>query len=404
MGIAAVLIMSSVVGYPVSGSAYLGPWSDPVQILLVDSRVSCGWDSSVFAVGLEGGMAMSHDNGDSWLSDLSFYGEITVEDYVMYMANMSDPYGTEIFFSKSLDNGTTWSPSILVLTLERNNDGAYRIFKFGSTLIIYSYDGVSSGYGHIEMTRSLDGGDTWSPSIVIDPDAHMDDPIASDMVLFGGKLHVAYYNYLDYPFFRQELVVSSSDDLGVTWTERNVVAIGLLPSLKVDGGTMYLSYMGAIGLVGGICFSKSTNGVDWSAPIMVGPMTDFTDPSSIFSMAVADGDVFVSYMVYNSNGGVGETYFVRINHSADDGVTWDDLGNVTGGNGSELDPALLIHAGRLHFTWVDIEGAWGWDGYTKYRHLEMLDEPIPEFSSIILPVFGTMIFVSAFVILRRKTR
>lgn len=401
-GVAVVFLGSPVAGSATFSSS-LGPWSDPAEILPSNVFDIDAWDTTLYVPGLEG-MTMSPDNGISWQTPLPFDGSIAVEDFILYRVCMADPYGTDIFFTKSTDNGSTWSPWVQVMTLDIGNDGCYRIFKFGGTLIIYSYDGVGGSSGHIEMSRSVDGGVTWSPSNLIDPSVHMNDYVPRDMVLFNGRLYLPYHYDSDFPDYRVDVVISSSDDMGASWTERNVVTTGCLSSLEVDGGTMYLSYMGSVGSVEGICISKTADGIDWSTPQLVGPMKDFTDPTSVFSVAADGGHLFVGYLLYTDNGPSNRTYFLHINFSADDGITWDDLGDVTGGNGDEMIPSLLIHMGRLHFTWVDMEGVISWHGHTFYRYLEIVEEPIPEFGSTVIPIMGTILFASACVILRRRNK
>jgi hypothetical protein len=395
IGVAVALLASSLTvsaGVPLSS---LGAWSDPVEIFASEAALFANWSTTIYGR-YNSGVLLSSDLGDTWQTGGVFVGTIAIDDFVLYRANLSGTFGPEIFYSKSLDNGSTWSPVVEVMAPD-GNDGAYRIFKFGSTLIVYSYYLAGTSDGYILMSRSTDGGSTWSPEIVIDPNVHVEDPGSPDMVMVGSTLYLAYSNYTDVPIVDSKIIVSSSDDMGLTWTQRTEVSSGTYPVLKANNGILYLAYIDLKGSNYGLYFTKSSNGVDWSTPEVVGPMTDFTGGSFIFSLAVDDLDVFLAYLDFTDNGGVGDLRVVHIVYSSDGGSSWTDLGDVTGGDGDEMYPTMLIASGRLHFAWIDAEGSGGWGGDTYYRHLEIVAEPIPEFGTFLVPVLGTM--VAAFLLL-----
>lgn len=353
-----------------------GEWSEPVQILstMVWGMESC--EDTVLAYGYNAS-ACCEDAGDNWDSEKAFNGMVEFADGVLYRANMTDweGYGDTILFSKSADLGDTWSDAVEVMTLDGWNDYAFGIYLLDTTLFIYTYHFAGTSHGNITLSRSTDYGVTWSDPIVVDQQVLAIDPWTSDMVLWNGKVYIAYYNSsFDYPEFHH-LVLIESSDMGETWGNRQVIAEGVLPSLKADDDALYVSYLNVNDVADvGAHFTKSTDSTTWSNPIEVGPMTGFSDPGVWHSMAVHGDEIFVAYTDINTSGSE-YTYAVRLNHSADGGATWKDMGDVTGGDGDEMWPVLVTTEDRLHMAWTDRMGSDRSGGAPSfYRYLTI--EPV----------------------------
>ena len=375
-----------------------GSWSATIGITNNGVIVSASWDQTLYAIGWDS-MVVSPDAGTTWNAGLPVAGAVVVEDYVMYRANITS-YEAVIWFSASSDNGSTWTDPVQALQLAGWNDGAYGIAKFGSLLIVYSYENAGLSIGSLACARSEDLGATWGPRIVIDPEVHVEDPRAADMVMFNGDLYFAYYNYTDVPRLVYDLVVIQSADLGLTWSGRTIVGEGFMPLLKSDGTALYITYLDTSNPSRiDIGFTKSPDGASWTAPDSIAQMTEFTDQSNVHALAVAEGSVFVAYVDYDSSG---PTFLVKVLGSYDGGASWHDLGNVAGGTGDEMYPGLLIAQSKLHLTWVDGDGGGGYSGGTYYRNLELLPDVIPEFSSLPVIVASVgLVFIGLF--MRKKS-
>jgi hypothetical protein len=85
-----------------------------------------------------------------------------------------------------------------------------------------------------------------------------------------------------------------------------------------------------------------------------------------------------------------DRYYVHINMSFDGGLTWQDLGDVTGAFNAQ-EAHLFIGDGKLHMVYCDMgtEDSWGGHYPIKYRWTLLEAEPIPEFSSLAL-LFGVL--------------
>jgi hypothetical protein len=188
--------------------------------------------------------------------------------------------------------------------------------------------------------------------------------------------------------------------MGDTWENRQVIAEGAMPMIAADMDTVYVAYWSLVdGEIPVLQLASSSDGDTWSTPVDVGIVQDFTDSSCIHALAASMGHVFVAYGDYNSST---EAYTVRINCSDDGGTTWEDMGNVTGTSANTLIPCMSIEGSMLHFTWLDVgSGSWYSEATTYYRSVQFMEEPIPEFGDILMPVVGV---VSVFLILTIASR
>lgn len=382
---AAIVLVALMVGVGLAAprdnyarSAALGLWSAPVQVSATAVGLTDSCQQTLYA-GFRSGMIMSPDEGATWRSPVIFNGTFDVDNYVLYRVNYTDePMSSGVFFSKSSDNGTTWMDEVYVMEA----DGPYRIFKFDSVLVFYTYVHPGLSIGHIDYTRSTDGGATWSDPAYLDDYVHVEDPVPADVVYCQGKLFLAYYHYDTDPIPFSDVVVIESDDMGTTWTNRQVVGDGYLPLVKEDSGNLYVTYWSDNGLM----FTMSNDvGSSWTTPMEIGAIQGYTDASNFHALAVSGSQLFAAYIDYNATGD--PVYVMHMNYSADGGSSWIDLGDVTGLDTNARRPSLMVSGGKLHFMFVD--------GPTYYRWL-FLDSTIPEFGLVVIPILGTVALVALF--------
>jgi len=371
----------------------LGVWSAPVQISSTELDRGDIDGSAVYAYGWSD-MAVSDDDGTTWDPEMPFRGYMDASDGTLYRVDASDvPTPGTLVFMKSIDDGTTWTSPVAIMHADASDIG-WGIAKFDSTIIAYTFEYAGLSDGLIKSSKSIDDGATWSIPVIVDPNVHCEDPLAPPMVYANGKVYLTYYNYSDdYPAF-SDIVVIESPDLGTTWEDRSVVGSGYSPMIAADSGTIYVTFWGDSGLH----LTKSVDGNTWSTPAQVGSLIKGTDAQVLHSVCAAGGAVFVAYITYDDPGGIDE-YWVHVNYSGDGGATWEDMGDVTGGNGDEMIPNVMFDGVKLHLTWIDSQGSGGWG--TFYRSLTF-DEPIPEFGGILVPVLGIGLIVMTVATLSRR--
>jgi hypothetical protein len=268
--------------------------------------------------------------------------------------------------------------------LEGRNDGSYGIFKFGSRLVFYTMDGGPGGDDPGAMVKVLwsdDDGMTWSAPVIVDEGLYFEDPFPNDIVCANGVLYMTYSDN-EYGYDSIQIIVAKSTDMGETWT--NVVAaegpIAHDPVIAADPitGEIHVTYLSGIVLPDwtlvdyGPHYIKSTDGASWSTPVRIGTVTSSTDQVSFHSLAASDGMVFEGYLDYKGPD-LGDSYNVRISCSLDDGVTWSDMGDVTGLVSNAALPMLVIASNRLHFFWTDYGSGSPWYDYgnTYYRSMQL---------------------------------
>ena len=201
----------------------------------------------------------------------------------------------QIFFSKSVDDGITWS---IPQKLSNNNSGNARspdIAIDGSNIFVTWYD-PSSGINEIYFSRSTDGGATWN-------------------------------------------------------TPQNISnARGQLPSIDNDGSNIFVTWDSGGGPNTGsleVLFSRSTNGgMTWSSPVVISENGVFSFVSDI---ATNGSDIFVSWEV----SGIGNRD-IHVSKSSDGGITWSTPQNISNNPGASTFSSIATHGTNVFVTWSDI--------------------------------------------------
>ena len=203
----------------------------------------------------------------------------------------------EIYYSRSIDGGATWSlkdslsvPDGLPSAFPRGQFKAYS----GDTLAIFWRDSTSSPVPNdwdINMVVSQDGGANWSypPTAVLSNHNFQGDP---DLVIApDGRFHLFHHeSNIAAPYWDMRLLYNYSDDLGVTWNpsptnndtvsnaQRSYLAEGSKYDIQNNVLWTFWKEEDLLGLQGGdmvAAYSKD-NGVSWSTPEYVSDRNDTT--------------------------------------------------------------------------------------------------------------------------------
>jgi hypothetical protein len=133
--------------------------------------------------------------------------------YVAFAVNYgSGRHG--IKYTRSSDNGTTWSPeTVLVSTEAVTRD----LFAQGSDLHLV-YDDLSTGYGITTYRRSTDCGVTWAPIIELASDTTgYEFNLQARVAASGSGVHVFWIFGDNNTPQQPQLVYARSMDMGATW-------------------------------------------------------------------------------------------------------------------------------------------------------------------------------------------
>jgi Secretion system C-terminal sorting domain len=145
------------------------------------------------------------------------------------------PQSAEVFYARSLDGGMSWSPQIM-LSLNDAHHSAFPSGDFmgavGDTLAIAWRDSVGMVMGidqdwDVQMVFSTDGGATWALPITVAGGTGMQsDP--SVIVDRHNMIHLAHHYYpAQGGLLAAEVRYANTSDLGTTWSPANFAEISL---------------------------------------------------------------------------------------------------------------------------------------------------------------------------------
>jgi len=209
--------------------------------------------------------------------DLVVVGSIV---YIVWSENITgDEGGNEIFFSKSVDGGDTFSPK---RNLSRNGgdsiDPAITVYR-NKLHIVWADE--SSGNGEILYRRSLNGGETFGiKNLSNTPSSSYNPTIA----VFRDRLYIAWSDNSAGPF---EIVLIKSKNGGTTFdtidTLSNNPGDSRLPKLAVSENNIYVVWDAP----GGIFFIRSPDsGTIFGAATIIIP--DANRPAIAVSQNIAE--------------------------------------------------------------------------------------------------------------------
>lgn len=187
---------------------------------------------------------------------------------------------------KSTDAGASWKEFSLVANDVNNNNPATTVsldaIDANTVYVGYAkFEGAYQPPMQLRAARTTDGGSSWQ-TVVIDTgdDRKSFDHVSLDAV----NRDVIYMSYSLWP--SGTVLVTKSTDGGRTWTPLKVAdgSLGRTSLQAVDSNTLYLSYYGKDQAVR---VAKSVNGGgSWSSQV-VDPASSRADPSASLSFAGA---------------------------------------------------------------------------------------------------------------------
>jgi hypothetical protein len=231
------LVGATLLSLSLSGIAIGAGWSEPVTI----------WSSS----------AETYGKFHSWPVGLVTAGGSAL--VASYGETVAETGATDIYVVRSTDGGLTWQPRVRVSRAgsATRDSWARSISSYGTAVdVAWLEDSATRG---IRYSRSLDGGVTFSPSISLSGASGSYPDVARGP---NGLVVVAWNG-----FDKGKLFVRVSHDGGATFDSKRALWSGHYDynpgfSVAVGNGVIYAG----VGLPGeGILVRKSVDGSSWSA-------------------------------------------------------------------------------------------------------------------------------------------
>ncbi len=241
----------------------------------------------------------SLDGGNTWGPDILLdsvianWPAVTVSGNSVYVANdivtSQSPYNTEIFFLRSADNGTTWSPhQQLTNAAGRSEDEA--ITAQGPYVHMVWNDNRYNNKMQIFYKHSSDYGTTWSADDTVAPPYGYGTMVSVDST----KVDVPYAGGSSAHY---QIHIVQSGDNGASWgTNRDLTnnpdTTFYYPFMVRDGADLHLTYVKAF--IGGQYLHSGDGGTTWDAPF-----TFFTGNIGITAYTAYTGSAV--HIIYGSN-------------------------------------------------------------------------------------------------------
>ncbi|MFC2155425.1 IPT/TIG domain-containing protein [Acidobacteriota bacterium] len=330
-------------------------------------NIYIAWHEALFPNGEEY-FIHSTDNGSTWGAAVNISNssgrsaeiDIAVDsggNIDLVWLDTSAAFKQDIYFTRSTNNGSTWSS----ITNISNRDGAER----GSPVIAVDSSGNINvawidnytGDFMVMFNRSTNNGSTWGSNVNI-TDYSKDRGVTDIAMGSTGDIYVLcdYFTPSPLPVISEdEIYFRRSTNNGATWGAAVNVSNTAAHSRN---GRMAVDSIGDINLVWNddtpgnaeILFSRSTNsGTTWSWPLNISGNSGVSWTPDI-AMDSA-GNIHVVWV--DSSSGVYEIYFSR---STDNGATWSTAVNISNSANSakSRNPRIAVDsAGDIHVVWYD---------------------------------------------------
>ncbi|MCK4836603.1 MAG: exo-alpha-sialidase [Candidatus Aminicenantes bacterium] len=331
--------------------------SNSTMVLDNSGNIIFLWQEKIPADNWEIMFIRSTDKGSTWSvpvnisnnAALSVSPEISfnsVNDlYVVW--DDSTPGNREIFFIRSTDNGLTWSSPLNIS--KTNTDGSYLpSIALSSTGIIYVVWMEWNGDRDIFFSRSTDNGNTWSLPVIIYNDTGLS--IGPEIIDDGiGNLYVVWEDMIA---AKSETFFSRSTDNGSNWSlpvnisNNNGSSYG--PKLSTDSlGNLNVAWIDTTPGNWDIFFNRSTDsGTTWSLPINIS-----NNPGKSTGYDIATDNFGKINFSWSDNTSGGEILFSR---STDNGATWSSALNISGVTANLTSAEITVDsAGNIYMMWFD---------------------------------------------------
>lgn len=292
--------------------------------------------------------------------------------YVVWSDAVDFSDTSEIYFSKSIDGGVNYSPSIIVSSLTDTATQYKPSIFVDNNSIIYVVWQITdfSTWMHSFLAKSTDGGTSFMPAVLI-TDASGIGGIAVD----GNNVYVSLVR--GYPF--QEFLFARSTNGGTSFEPAYQVndapSIDSMkhyptPDICVDAsGSIHMTWADGrfTGNQGDIFYARSTNnGVSFETNILISDTTGAIGDSMQYNARVATGSGNSVYVVWADERNGEYTYLAR---STDNGQSFGSnilINDIGQENHATLPCVTTTSSNKVHIAYKGHNSNWGEGIFSRY--------------------------------------
>ncbi len=288
---------------------------------------------------------------------------------------------TDVYTQFSKDNGKTWYGPFCLHSGDYDRSPQVVADGKGNWTMIWSADGAMGTDSDLFISRSTNTSwaqpaHPWSLAKVVNTNASSDSlaDIVPDLATNRDGIWVAVweaYGGMSLPLRGDVMFARSTDDIQ-TWSAPQKLSSGvqstsdMLPAISFGKGVWVTVWQtqGApeLGSDGDILFSRSTDGLNWSAPaaLNTNAQTDTALDESPHIAADGNGNWVTVWVSSDSQGGgTGKDRDILFALSIDGGQTWSAPKpvntNAATDSGDDLSPRIAFGGGRWYVTWQSTE-------------------------------------------------
>lgn len=261
-----------------------------------------------------------------------------------------------IKYTRSTDGGRTWlAPAVRVNDTAPNAVyfPAIGVLDDGAIVLVWGELKFAPYNSEIRFSRSDDDGATWTLSKVIHPIDPTRDYYRPSILVVGGRIYVAFWYEFAYPNAQALLVYS--DDRGETWSTPIVVSGVSFADDTSGPGLAWNESLELLGLIGAtndnrVLFTSSADqGLSWATPVQINDVASTSADSP--DLAAMNGRFYAVWCDNRTSQYDCNIWFT----SSTDGDIWGPNQRVNDiyTPGNQYEPHLQTDPlGGLHVCWI----------------------------------------------------
>ena len=292
----------------------------------------------------------STNNGENWTNDIrltndnsnSYWPIVAVNKNNVYVVWHDDRDGNyEIYYKTSTNNGENWTNDIRLTN--DNSDSQYpAIIVYENNNHVVWHDD-RNGNTEIYYKRSIDNGTTWSNDIRLTN--NNSNSYWPTLAVDGNNIHVVWTrNYY-------EIFYRVSNDNGENWeNEKKLANSGLYseyPEIVVNNNNIHVVWYDHRDGNWEIYYKKSVdNGLNWSSDTRL-----TIDESYSYWPAIAINNENIHVVWHDDRDGNYEIYYKT---STNNGENWTNDIRLTNDRARSEYPVISVNNNTIHIIWQDV--------------------------------------------------